>query len=58
MSDKSRRKKVEQEDLSISIDEIVVEKERDDQPDFVRVKYTNKARNKVLGHTRVIILAD
>lgn len=46
------------EDLNISIEEVVVERKRDDRPDYVRVKYTDKKSNEVVGHTRVVILAD
>ena len=45
-------------DVSVSIEEVVVERKRDDKPDYVRVKYTDMKSNKVVGHTRVLILVD
>lgn len=57
MSQESTQAK-EQEELDVSIEEVAVENTRDSKPDYVRVRYTDKDRNEVVGHTRVFILAD
>ncbi|HET6630869.1 MAG TPA: hypothetical protein VFG91_13940 [Woeseiaceae bacterium] len=58
MSHQSAQAKKEEKELEISIEEVVVEQTRDSKPDYVRVKYTDRDRKKVVGHTRVFILAD
>jgi hypothetical protein len=54
----TRARAAKDQGVTAEIEEVVVEKTRDDKPDYVRVKYTDNRSHEVIGRTRVLILAD
>ena len=51
-------KEQSEQTLDISVDEVCVELEQDDKPDYVRLKFVDTDRKEVVGYTNVAILAD